>query len=183
MTSRCRPATSNDIDSLVELARATFPLACPPGTDRSAIERHVQTRLGAAQFQEWISSSQHRVTVAEDGQPKALLGYTLLVRESAPTPDNEAHPLGAVELSKIYVAEEAHGSGIANELMVAAIASGAELADGPLWLGTNGENTRAQTFYRKHGFIVVGRRTYVVGGEEHDDVVMVRKGNGPTRSE
>ena len=48
------------------------------------------------------------------------------------------------------------------------------VADRAVWLGTNGENARAQAFYRKHGFAVAGSRTYVVGGESHDDVVMVR---------
>jgi ribosomal protein S18 acetylase RimI-like enzyme len=79
-----------------------------------------------------------------------------------------------VELSKIYVHPDHLGSGVAGSLIRAALDTAPGLAPGaPVWLGTNGENLRAQAFYRKHGFDVVGRRTYDVGGVLHDDVVML----------
>ena len=59
--------------------------------------------------------------------------------------------------------------------MRGAVDAAAELGPGlPFWLGTNGRNERAQAFYRKSGFEVVGRRTYRVGDLEHDDVVLLR---------
>ncbi|MEK8228244.1 N-acetyltransferase [Oerskovia sp. M15] len=106
-----------------------------------------------------------------------LVGYALLVRGVPGDPDIMAvvgdEP--TVELSKIYVHPGSQGTGVAGDLMRAALDAASELvADRAVWLGTNGENARAQAFYRKHGFEVAGSRTYVVGGEPHDDVVMVR---------
>ncbi|KFD43759.1 GNAT family N-acetyltransferase [Cellulosimicrobium funkei] len=103
------------------------------------------------------------------------LGYALVARGVADDPDVAAAvgPGEAVELSKIYVHPAAQGTGVASVLMTATTGAAALLGPGlPLWLGTNGHNARAQAFYRKHGFAVVGGRTYVVGGETHADVVM-----------
>lgn len=118
-------------------------------------------------------------TVETDaGSPEAAsgpLGYALLARGVPDDPDVAAAvgPGEAVELSKIYVHPAAQGTGVASVLMTATTGAAALLGPGlPLWLGTNGHNARAQAFYRKHGFAVVGGRTYVVGGETHADVVM-----------
>ncbi|GAA1708678.1 hypothetical protein GCM10009809_01060 [Isoptericola hypogeus] len=117
----------------------------------------------------------------------APLGYAL-VALGRPDGSAEADVLRAVagpgpyaELSKIYVLPEAQGSGVAGLLMDASVTAARELAAragspaAAIWLGTNGENRRAQAFYRKHGFEVVGRRTYDVGGVVHDDVVMLHR--------
>jgi diamine N-acetyltransferase len=187
---RVRRATPDDAVLLADLAALTFPLACPPGTAPEAIAEHVATRLNRDRFRDWATSHEHVLLLAErsasDGGPH-LLGYALLVRE-APQDADVASALGladraagaaatptAVELSKIYVHPAAQGTGVASTLMDSALTAAADLAAGlPVWLGTNGLNARAQAFYRKHGFETVGSRTYVVGGEEHSDVVMAR---------
>ncbi|MFC8600028.1 GNAT family N-acetyltransferase [Isoptericola sp. NPDC057191] len=122
---------------------------------------------------------------AVEGVP-TLLGYAL-VAFGEPDGAEERAVLRAAagegpyaELSKIYVHPDALGGGVAAHLLDGAVAASARLAaaagvSAPLWLGTNGENVRAQAFYRKHGFEVAGRRTYDVGGVQHDDVVMLHR--------
>lgn len=187
-----RAAQPAEAAELAWLAALTFPLACPPGTAAEEIARHVATHLSPTRFAELCTSRAHRLLVAEgalDGNPPRLRGYALL-RLGAPEGDAEARAVGAatgtagpvVELSKIYVHPAELGSGVAGALLRAAVAAADELAAAhghpplPLWLGTNGRNERAQAFYRKHGFVVVGSRTYDVGGQQHDDVVMLRQG-------
>jgi diamine N-acetyltransferase len=114
----------------------------------------------------------------DHGSPsRSLVGYALLVR-GVPDDADIVAVVGddpTVELSKIYVHPAAQGTGVASDLMQAALDAAPSLVpDEAVWLGTNGENARAQAFYRKHGFAFAGTRTYVVGGEAHDDVVMVR---------
>lgn len=41
-------------------------------------------------------------------------------------------------------------------------------------LGTSIANKRAQTFYKRHGFSVAGRRTFMVGEKANIDDVFVR---------
>lgn len=175
-----RGATADDAAEAAWLAALTFPLACPPEASRPDIAAHVARKLTLAHFSEWVAHDERALLVYDDGT--RLLGYALLVL-GAPGGAAEADAVRAasgregpyVELSKIYVHPEAMGSGIAGELMRSAIDTAAELGPGlPLWLGTNALNLRAQTFYRKHGFDVIGKRTLFVGTLECDDVVLLR---------
>lgn len=52
----------------------------------------------------------------------------------------------ARELSRLYLAQHVHGSGLASHLLVSALGDG----DAYLWLIDG--NERAQRFYRRHGF-------------------------------
>ncbi len=197
MTTSLRPATPDDAERLAALAAITFPLACPPGSDPAAVAEHIRTQLSPKSFAAWAASADHALLLAEaagpgadlDGAPDGgstpdgttadhrLVGYALLVR-AVPADQDIVAVVGdepTVELSKIYVHPGSQGTGVASDLMRAALdAAPGLVADRAVWLGTNGENARAQAFYRKHGFVVAGSRTYVVGGESHDDVVMVR---------
>ncbi|QAY68704.1 GNAT family N-acetyltransferase [Xylanimonas protaetiae] len=182
-----RPGEPAEAAEIAWLAATTFPLACPPGTAVDEMARHIAMHLTPGAFARWARSADHALLVAARGGE--LVGYALL---HLGTPDGveEAHVVAAatrgdgtsVELSKIYAHPLALGSGTSSELMRGAIAAAAELSAAhghsaplPLWLGTNGQNLRAQAFYRKHGFVVVGTRTYDVGGHTHDDVVMLRR--------
>ena len=178
---RVRRATTEDAPALAGLAALTFPLACPPGTSPEAIAEHVATQLSPERFRAWAASADHALLLVEpasDGgmhDAAAPLGYALLVRGVPDDPDVAAAvgPGEAVELSKIYVHPAAQGTGAASVLMTATTQAATRLGLGlPVWLGTNVLNARAQAFYRKHRFDVVGHRTYVVGGETHSDVVM-----------
>lgn len=185
-----RAAHAEEAAELAWLAALTFPLACPAGTPVTTMATHIAARLSPSRFRAWAGSAEHALLVAAgtgEDAPGDPLGYAL-VSFGLPDGDAERDVLhGATggegpyaELSKIYVHPDSQGSGVAGALMEASVAAAAALAadhgcpGAPLWLGTNGENARAQAFYRKHGFDVVGRRTYEVGGVEHDDVVMLR---------
>ncbi|WP_253182024.1 GNAT family N-acetyltransferase [Cellulosimicrobium cellulans] len=176
--ARVRTATSGDAEQLAALAALTFPLACPPGASPEAIAEHVATQLAPERFRAWAASAAHALLLVEapSREGDRAVGYALLVR-GVPDDADVADAVGhdeVVELSKIYVHPESQGTGVASTLMRAALDAAAVLAPGrTVWLGTNGLNARAQAFYRKHGFAVVGDRTYVVGGERHSDVVMV----------
>ena len=179
-TGVVRRATLDDAAEAAWLAALTFPLACPPEASRSEMATHIAQKLSPARFREWAASDEHTLLVYDDGT--RLLGYALLIL-GTPEGAAEAEAVrGAsgreapyVELSKIYVQPDVQGGVVAGELMRAASAAAAELGPTlPFWLATNAVNLRAQAFYRKNGFEVIGKRTYVVGGTEHDDVVLLR---------
>ncbi|WP_100423719.1 GNAT family N-acetyltransferase [Sediminihabitans luteus] len=171
-----RPAVDGDVDELAALAALTFPLACPPGTDPEAIARHVATELPPSRFVAWLHDTDSLVLVASRAGSPAVLGYTLVLRGVAASAD-VAQLVGAgttVELSKIYVHPDEQGSGLARVLLHESLATAADrFRTSSVWLGTNGQNLRAQAFYRRHGFVLAGPRTYLVGGQAHEDVVMV----------
>ncbi|WP_242607791.1 GNAT family N-acetyltransferase [Xylanimonas ulmi] len=187
-----RPALTQEAADVAWLAAMTFPLACPPDAAAAEVARHVARQLTPAHFRRWSISADHVLLVAQS-QDGAHLGYALLTyglpdgaQDAAVLREATGSAGPYVELSKIYAHPDALGTGAAAALMRGAIDAAAHLGaahlaeghgsgDTPLWLGTNAANARAQAFYRKHGFVVVGTRTYDVGGQAHDDVVMLRR--------
>jgi ribosomal protein S18 acetylase RimI-like enzyme len=77
-----------------------------------------------------------------------------------------------VELKKIYVLSRFHGSGIALQLLNAAVKHAAGL--NRLLLGVKADNHRAIAFYHKQGFDEIGTRRFDVGGTLYDDIVLAR---------
>ena len=172
-----RPA---DLEELTALAALTFPLACPPSSTPEAIAAHVAAKLNPTVLASWMSREDCTLMVAEsDGR---LAAYALVV--TGPCADTMAAAslqrtgidVATIhELSKIYALPGVHGGGVAARLLEAVIgAAAARHGELPVWLGTNDENLRAQAFYRRHHFAVVGHRTFHVGGRDESDVVMVR---------
>ena len=108
------------------------------------------------------------VMVADDG---ALAAYAQL-RPGRPDQGGELpQPL---ELWRFYVDRVHHGRGIAHRMMDAVIDAARARDAATLWLGVWEHNTRAQAFYRKFGFFVVGSHTFVLGTDVQTDHVMVR---------
>jgi ribosomal protein S18 acetylase RimI-like enzyme len=171
-------ATESDAERLAELAARTFPLACPPTTTAEDIAAFVAQNLSAARFAEYAADAGRAVLLADDGT--GLSGYAMLVFAEPYDPQVAAllaHRPTA-ELSKIYVAPEHHGAGVAAELMAAAVRRAGERGAASVWLGTNRENVRAQRFYAKSGFRPVGTRRFRLGERWEDDLVFERRLNG-----
>jgi tRNA (guanine37-N1)-methyltransferase len=76
-----------------------------------------------------------------------------------------------VEISKIYLRESAHGSGIAQQLMDVAVEDATAHGAQSVWLGVNQQNARANSFYERRGFLVVGERSFQVGDSLEEDFV------------
>ena len=79
-----------------------------------------------------------------------------------------------LELWRFYVDKVHHGRGIARQMMEAVIDVARERGAATLWLGVWEHNTRAQAFYRKSGFVVVGSHTFVLGADVQTDCLMAR---------
>ncbi len=170
-----RLAAADDVAALAALAARTFPLACPPSTTPADMDLFIAERLSPETFATALGDGLRRVLVASDASG-ALVGYTLLVL-GEPSDEEAAGAVTvrpAVELSKCYVEEERHGAGVAAALMTASLAAARDLGAAGIWLGVNQRNVRAQRFYAKTGFAVVGTKHFTVGTAREDDYVMDR---------
>ena len=74
----------------------------------------------------------------------------------------------------MYVMPERHGSGVAAALMDASLAAGRDAGAVSVWLGVNDQNVRANRFYEKSGFALVGRKKFRLGHVDEDDYVRER---------
>ena len=97
----------------------------------------------------------------------ALLGYIKMGPVDFELPEGQPAD-GAVELHQLYVAEAAKGTGVAAALMDWGIAWARERAS-ILYLSVFVENDRAQAFYRRYGFVDVGRNAFRVGNHIDED--------------
>jgi ribosomal protein S18 acetylase RimI-like enzyme len=80
---------------------------------------------------------------------------------------------GSIELWRFYVDRPWHGQGVARALMDGAKERGRRRGARSMWLGVWERNARAQAFYRKHGFVHVGRKVFVVGSDPQTDDVLL----------
>ena len=165
---------SVDVAELADVAARTFPLACPPSVSAANIASFVNANLSDARFAEYLADPRRLILTAS--QHDRIVGYAMLIQGIADDPDiQRAVPLRpAVELSKMYVLPDNHGSGVATALMDAALAAAVDWDANCVWLGVNQKNLRAQRFYTKSGFTVDGTRTFQLGDGTESDYVMVR---------
>lgn len=164
-------AVAGDHDVLHDIARQTFPLACPPGTSEENIERFIGERLSPSAFAGYLNDPRHTLFLAKAGG--GVVGYAMVI--SPPVDPDIAQALkrtDSLELSKIYVLESAHGTGVAANLLHHSIQRAVFEGCGSVWLGVNQENDRALRFYTKNGFEIVGERGFVVGDRVEQDYVL-----------
>ncbi|MFG1794817.1 GNAT family N-acetyltransferase [Nocardia sp. NPDC049149] len=161
-----------DAEELSDVAAATFPLACPPGSTPDDIDIFITDVLSGERFGEYLSDPTRTVlkAVADDD----IVGYAMLIAGDPADPEVakavDLRPV--IEISKMYVLPGHHGSGVSTALMLAALERAREGGFAGVWLGVNQENARAQRFYGKHGFVEVGTKTFTVGNQVHHDYVM-----------
>ena len=75
----------------------------------------------------------------------------------------------AIELHQLYLAESAKGTGTADALMRWAIDQARTRGHAILYLSVFTENPRAQAFYRRYGFVDIGRNPFRVGNHIDED--------------
>jgi len=162
-----RDATMADALALSDLARETFVAtfgALYPVADLKHYIAHTYGReIQAAEIAD--VSMQHRL--AEAGG--ALVGYARAGAYKLPL-DNGAR--AAFELHRLYVVEAVKGQGVAAALMDWTHAQARTAGAADLFLGVYQGNTRAQRFYRRYGFEIVGEYLFAVGATRDPEYIM-----------
>jgi GNAT superfamily N-acetyltransferase len=156
---------------LAAVAAETFPLACPPHTLPESIAAFIAANLSETSFDGYLADAERELFLAEvEGQPA---GYTMVVFGEPTDPDVAASVAvrPTAELSKVYVREGFHGGGLAGRLVAASVDAARGRGVAGVWLGVNQENARANRFYEKQGFALVGTKRFLVGQRYEDDFV------------
>jgi len=168
MTHIIRAANPGDADALSAVSARTFALACSDGTPLHDIDAYIATELAGERFLEHMADPSKTIFVAEE---QGVCGYSMLCQETTP---EELRAWHSLELRRLYVVPERHGSGIADSLMERAVSLAKERQSECLWLGVSGNNHRAIRFYSKHGFSIAGTFHFPLGQIIYEGLLLSR---------
>lgn len=165
---RIRPATPADARALSLLARRVFidtygdmipPAAMGPYLDANFDPGILADDLARARCRLWVAEvagAPAGVAMLSEGGHPGVIG------------------LRPLELRRLYVDRARQNSGLGSALLKAAEADAIARGDDVMWLQVWRENTRAMTFYLRHGFVVAGAAPVIAAGVHFEDDLMVK---------
>jgi ribosomal protein S18 acetylase RimI-like enzyme len=166
-TPAIRRCTADDAAALALVGAATFLESFAGILDGANILEHCANKHSEASYRAALTAPEAAAWLAEvKGAP---VGYALV------TPPAELPvPLdpGDLELKRIYLLSRFHGTGVGLHLMKQATEHAQAAEAKRLLLGVYAQNLRAIAFYRRQGFLEVGRRTFHIGTGTYQDLIM-----------
>jgi diamine N-acetyltransferase len=100
------------------------------------------------------------------------VGYAQLRAGSSPECVSGTNP---VELVRIYVTQDWLGHGMGEALLLTCMEEAKRAGHRTMWLGVWKKNKRAESFYRKQNFRIVGEQVFQLGADLQSDWVMERQ--------
>jgi len=167
-----RPATTDDAKLLTDLSYTTFwdAFAHHPKNAPEDLAQYMRQAFSLEQITEELSNHKNIFLVAEiDGK---AAGYAKLIVDNIEPGITAARP---VELSRLYSHQEYLGQGVGQNLMDACFERARRHVYDVMWLGVWEYNPRAQRFYEKNGFRIVGEHTFLLGSDPQTDLLMQRE--------
>jgi ribosomal protein S18 acetylase RimI-like enzyme len=166
-----RRATAEDAAALAEFGARTFVETFAADNTDEDMRLHLAAAWAPELQRAEILDASLDTLLACDSRG-TLAGFAQLRAAHAPAGITMVNP---VELKRFYVDKPWQGRGLAQMLMRAVEAHARMRGARELWLGVWERNERAQAFYRKHGFRLVGTQIFVVGTDPQTDHVMLRE--------
>ena len=170
MTIEIRVADRSDAGLLAELGRETFVRAFESQINHRDLIHYADQRFG--QKQQTIELAEPGAVFFIGRHDGEVVGYAKLCASVPPPRVNASH---AIELERLYLYSKWRGHGAARALMDVCLLEAQERSCDAMWLDVWDQNLRAEAFYRKYGFDIVGDRPYMVGSIEQRHLLMYRE--------
>ena len=162
----------DDAKVLTDLAYTTFwdAFAHHPKNAPDDLAYYMRQAFSLEQITAELSDEKSIFLIAEvDGE---AAGYAKIIIDNIEPGITAKKP---VELSRLYSHQKFLGQGIGQTLMDACFERAIEEGRDVMWLGVWEFNPRAQRFYEKNGFRVVGKHTFQLGSDPQTDLLMQRE--------
>jgi GNAT superfamily N-acetyltransferase len=167
-----RPAAIDDAEPLTDLAYTTFwdAFAAHPKNAPDDLADYMRNAFSVEQITRELADEKSIFLLAEiEGD---LAGYSKIVLDYIEPGVVAERP---VELNRLYSRQEFLGKGVGQTLMAACFDRARELNRDVMWLGVWEYNPRAQRFYEKNGFRVVGKHVFQLGSDPQTDLLMQKE--------
>lgn len=164
-----RQASTDDAKLLTDLSYTTFwdAFAHHPKNAPDDLNHYMRQAFSLEQITNELAGEKNIFLIAEiAGKPA---GYAKLINDNIEPGITATRP---VELSRLYSHQEFLGSGVGQNLMEACFERARDDGRDVMWLGVWEYNPRAQRFYEKNGFRVVGKHVFQLGSDPQTDLLM-----------
>lgn len=164
-----RRALVVDAPVIAELGARTFYESFAAENNPEDISTYLDASFGPEKQAAELAEPGVIFLIAEvDGLP---VGYAQLRSGESPECVSGSGP---IELARIYVSQARLGLGVGEALMRACIDEARRAGHQTMWLGVWERNMRAQGFYRKWNFSIVGEHIFQLGSDPQRDLLMER---------
>ncbi|PYS87943.1 MAG: GNAT family N-acetyltransferase [Acidobacteria bacterium] len=164
-----RSATAADVALLAELGARTFYETFVADNSPEDMAAYLAAAFSPEQQAAELADRRSNFFVAEiDGR---AVGYAQLRAGEIPACVAGAKP---IELARMYVSKDWLGQGVGEALMRACLEQARASGYQTIWLGVWEHNARAQAFYRKWDFRVIGAHIFQLGSDPQTDLLMER---------
>ena len=161
-----RRINTEDVSLLASMARQTFYDTFTGTCTEADMQGFLEENFNETRLLKEISDDQNFYFFAEaDGIP---VGYLQFMEDYSGFAVMKQWK--SLELKRIYVVNEFHGKGIAQQLMEFIFEHARQYQYEVIWLGVWEHNTRAQRFYEKYGFVNAGHtHDFPIGNTPQND--------------
>jgi ribosomal protein S18 acetylase RimI-like enzyme len=166
---RARPEES---ESLAGLAYKTFWDAFHdhPKNAPDDLAAYMAKAFSREQIEKELAEMRNIFLIAEiNDEPAGYAKLTLGVKEDGIEAERP------IELNRLYAHQKFLGMGVGQSLMDECFRRALQLECDVMWLGVWEYNPRAQRFYEKNGFRVVGSHVFHLGSDPQTDLLMQRE--------
>jgi GNAT superfamily N-acetyltransferase len=167
-----RHAVPEDAKRLTDLAYTTFwdAFADHPKNAPDDLAHYMRQAFSLEQITAELAEPNSIFLLAEIGGE--LAGYAKLILDNSEPGITAERP---IELNRLYSQQKYLGQGVGQRLMDACFDLAKERRFDTIWLGVWEFNPRAQRFYEKNGFRVVGKHTFLLGADPQTDLLMQKE--------
>ena len=162
-------ATSSDLDTVQQIGRQTFTETFAASNTAEDLREYLQQAFSSTRLRQELEDT--HVTYYLAMLDEQTIGYLKVNTGPAQTDLQEAD---ALEIQRIYVLADYHGTPVGRQLLAKAIQVAREKKVSFVWLGVWEKNPRAIRFYEKNGFVPFDQHTFLLGADKQTDILMKR---------
>ncbi|MBC7947782.1 MAG: GNAT family N-acetyltransferase [Chitinophagaceae bacterium] len=162
-----RRVAVNECEELQKISRQTFLETFSAGNTKADMRKYLDEGLSKENLTAELHNpeSEFYFAVISD----LVIGYLKLNFGRSQT---ELQDDRALEIERIYVVNEFHGKVVGQRLYEKAMEIARQRNATYVWLGVWEENPRAIKFYKKNGFLELGKHIFKLGNSEQIDIMM-----------
>jgi len=165
-----RKAVPRDVDLLIRLGKRCFYEAFNDRTAPGDMAAYLRSTFHKTAIENQLMDDRSLIFIAEGGDGPA--GY--VYAHPAITPQCVSDK-AAIKLERLYLRKRYYGRAVGDALMQISIEESRSRGYQSIWLSSWELNDRANAFYNKWGFKVVGNQKFSVGSDIQNDIILFLK--------